>query len=158
MALEIERKFLVRNSPVTPLTPGTSLVQAHLPIPNSPMTLRVRITPDAAYLAIKSPRRGMTRTEFESEISLEVGDVLLGLFGERVVAKMRYPIFSEGRVWVVDVFQDNNDGLVLAEIQLSRPDEQVELPPWCGAEVTADDRYYSLYLAEHPYQDWTRRG
>lgn len=154
MAIEIERKFLVRASPVTADTPGTSIVQGHFQLPDSRMLLRVRVTPEAAYLAVKSQRRGPVRSEFESEIALELGEVLLGILENRAVAKIRYPILEGGRVWVVDVFQDGNSGLILAEIQLSHPDEELSIPTWCGLEVTEDDRYYSAYLAEHPYQSW----
>jgi adenylate cyclase len=154
VALEIERKFLVRVSPVTAENSGTSIVQGHLPIPGSSMLLRVRVTPEAAYLAVKSQRQGSVRTEFESEIGLEIGDVLLGILPNKAVAKMRYPILESDRVWVVDVFQDENRGLILAEVQLSHPDEELSVPAWCGKEVTEDDRYYSAYLAEHPYQSW----
>jgi len=154
MPSEIERKFLVRESPVTSETPGTGLVQGYLPLGSDALSVRVRLTPDAGYLTIKGPREGRIRSELECEIPLDMCEILVGLCGERLVTKTRYPIFSGGRVWVVDIFQDRNSGLVLAEIELSDPLEEFVLPSWCGREVTDDERYYNPYLASTPYCDW----
>jgi adenylate cyclase len=154
MPIEIERKFLVKRSPVTSDTPGTSLVQGYLPIEGSSFSVRARLTPDAGYLAIKGQRSGPERPEFECEIPLEMTEILLSLCGDRFVTKIRYPIIAGGRVWAVDVFQDRNADLILAEIELSNTSEEFVLPAWCGAEVTDDDRYYNPYLAEHPYGEW----
>ena len=151
---EIERKFLVKESPVTLDTPGTSLVQGYLPIEGASVSVRARLTPDAGYLAIKGPREGNTRSEFECEIPLDMTEILVALCGDQVVTKTRYPIMSGGRVWAVDVFQDLNEGLILAEIELAHRSEEFVLPAWCGVEVTDDDRYYNAYLAAHPFREW----
>jgi adenylate cyclase len=154
MPIEIERKFLVKTSPVTAETPGTSLVQGYLSIRDASVSVRPRLTPDAGYLAIKGEREGYIRSEIECEIPLEMTEVLIGLCGDQVVTKIRYPIFAGGRVWVVDVFKDRNEGLILAEIELSTPAEEFVLPVWCGPEVTDDERYYNSYLAAHPFSEW----
>jgi len=92
--------------------------------------------------------------EVECEIPREMAELLVDTCGEEVVAKIRYPIFVGGRVWAVDVFQDRNEGLILAEIELTHPAEEFLLPAWCGPEVTDDDRYYNPYLADHPFTAW----
>jgi len=160
--LEIERKFLVTD--LRPLdstfrdledgTPGTSMIQGYLPVRESGRSIRVRVMPEQATICFKGPRDGAIRIELESGISVDLGQQLLHLCGDRIVSKMRYPIVEAGGLWVIDVFQDENEGLVLAEIELGSPDEEVIKPSWCGEEVTEDDRYYNQYLAEHPFRSW----
>jgi adenylate cyclase len=152
---ETERKFLVKDSPIRPEISGTSIVQGYLSGPSDDLSIRIRLVPEIGFLAIKGPRHGAVRMEMECEIPREMADLLIGTCRENVVAKMRYPIFYAEQMWVVDVFQDANEGLILAEIELTREDELFEIPHWCGEEVTYDDRYYNPYLSVNPYSDWT---
>lgn len=151
--LEIERKYLVRDLPLGDDTPGTSMIQGYLP-PREGLSARIRLTPDGCYLTLKGSRVGATRVEHECEIPEEIAELLLVFCDDRVVSKMRYPLLANGRLWVIDVFQDQNEGLVLAELELSSPEEPFTLPAWCGEDVTEDERYYNESLASSPYRDW----
>jgi adenylate cyclase len=153
--LEIERKYLVQDLPVEDDMPGTSMTQGYLPSREG-LSARVRLTPDGCYLTVKGARAGAVRVEHECEIPEEIAELLLVFCDDRIVSKMRYPMLANGRLWVIDVFQDRNDGLILAELELSSPDEPFTLPGWCGAEVTEDERYYNEFLASNPYSEWEK--
>ena len=118
-------------------------------------SLRVRITRDAASLTLKGPREGAVRIEYEDPISLELGEQLLRLAEPAVVSKIRYPLVAQNRIWAVDRFLDQNRGLVIAEVEIESPAARFEIPTWCGAEVTEDERYYNEYLAHTPFANWT---
>jgi adenylate cyclase len=119
------------------------------------LTLRVRIKEDDAYLTIKGPPRGITRSEFEYGIPLEDAQAMLHeLAILPVITKVRHRVRYGDQAWDLDVFTGSNAGLELAEIELKRADERVGLPPWAGAEVTGDPRYSNANLARHPYRDW----
>lgn len=151
---EIERKFLVIDTQVVDGHAGSSIAQGYLHSDEN-ASARVRLTDSpAAYLAFKGPRVGAARLELEDEISLGLGERLLWLCEPAIVTKIRYPLIHENHIWQVDVFQDANAGLIVAEIELSRPDEPFSLPRWCGREVTDDPRYYNEYLAVHPFCTW----
>jgi adenylate cyclase len=152
--IEIERKFLVPNVPFGGETTGTSMVQGYL-ASQSGVSVRIRITPDGSYLTAKGPRHGAARLEHECEIEETMAELLLLSCGERIVSKIRYPVLANGRLWVIDVFQDKNEGLVLAEIELSQVSDVFTPPEWCGDEVTEDDRYYNEHLASHPFSEWS---
>jgi adenylate cyclase len=159
MAIEIERKFLVRDSGwrLTPGLVGTPYAQGYLTaVPER--TVRVRIASEQAYLTIKGPSSGASRLEFEYAIPLADAETLLSLCELPAVTKYRYNIDHAGLVWEVDEFLGANQGLIMAEVELSRPDQAVELPTWVGKEVTGDPRYYNTYLARQPYSTWTETG
>ncbi|MGH8546541.1 MAG: CYTH domain-containing protein [Gammaproteobacteria bacterium] len=150
---EIERKFLVTDTSVIADSAGTSMVQAYL-ISTAERSLRVRMTDEGSFLTFKGPRAGAARVEIECEVPTEMAEQLLHICEPAVVSKIRYPVFANGWVWAVDVFQDDNEGLVLAEVELPRENSAVTKPHWCGLEVTEDERYYNEFLARTPYRTW----
>lgn len=151
---EIERKFLVRDRSIIEGVRGKSMAQGYL-LSRKDGSVRVRLSDsEAAFLTIKGPRVGWERREYECEVPWPMGLRLLEMCEPHVVTKIRHPRLENDVLWVIDVFQDANANLVLAEVELERPDVQLQVPPWCGREVTEDERYYNEYLAVHPYETW----
>ena len=154
MAVEIERKFLVRNDDWRQGAVGTNYRQGYLSI-DPERTVRVRIAGDKGFLTIKGKTEGMSRSEFEYPIPLEEAAQLLDALCLRpMIEKIRYCVTYAGNLWEIDEFAGENEGLILAEIELATSDQQVELPPWAGEEVTSDARYYNASLSQIPYRDW----
>lgn len=154
MGKEIERKFLVKGDAWKSLATGRRYRQGYL---NSAKerTVRVRTIDDRAFLTVKGPNTGITRSEFEYEIPLEDARAMLDALAERpLIEKTRYKIASGGHVWEVDEFEGENQGLVVAEIELSAEGESFEKPEWIGEEVSDDPRYYNSSLVAHPYSSW----
>jgi len=152
MGTEIERKFQVQGADWRRGTP-VAFSQGYLN-PNKERTVRVRIAGDKAFLTIKSLTRGATRAEFEYEIPVVDAEQLLALCEGPVIRKHRYVVVYEGSTWEVDEFFGDNAGLVIAEIELTSEDQPFSRPPWLGAEVTHDSRYYNSSLSQHPYREW----
>jgi adenylate cyclase len=155
MPFEIERKFLVRDKSWR-ASAGTALSirQGYL-IRNESMTVRVRIIDQVrAKLTIKTPASNSRRLEFEYEIPLADAAALIALRESRLVEKLRYKLPWCGLVWDIDVFQGENQGLVIAEIELPHENEVFEKPYWLGRDVTADPRYSNANLAKTPYRSW----
>jgi adenylate cyclase len=154
MSLEIERKFLVADRAVVAGRQGERLVQAYIAA-TPRATVRVRIAGGEAWLTLKGATKGISRREFEYPIPVADAELCLAeLCAEGVVSKTRHRIPHAGHVWEVDVFDGANAGLVLAEIELSAPDEAFERPPWLGEEVSGDPRYFNSHLAERPFGSW----
>jgi adenylate cyclase len=115
----------------------------------------VRIAGDEGFLTIKGKTVGMARSEFEYPIPLAEAALLLDQLCLRpLIEKTRYTLSFGGHVWEIDEFSGDNQGLVMAEVELTSADEQVELPPWIGKEVTGDRRYYNASLIRNPYKSW----
>ena len=152
MATEIERKFLVQGTQWRQGA-GVRFNQGYL---NRDMerTVRVRIAGDKAHLTIKGMTRGASRLEFEYEIPVADAEQLMKLSDGPVITKNRHVIIHDGCKWEVDEFFGDNAGLVVAEIELTSPDQPFTPPPWLGMEVTDDLRYYNSSLASHPYSTW----
>lgn len=151
---EIERKFLVRDRSVIVGLSGTSMAQGYL-IGGTGGSVRIRLTDsEVAILTVKSPRVGAERDEYESELNWPLGNHLLRLCEPNVITKMRYPRFENNVMWAIDVFQDANANLMLAEVELDNRNASLQVPRWLGREVTDDDRFYNEYLANHPYETW----
>jgi adenylate cyclase len=154
MAIEIERKFLVRDDSWRQDANGTAYRQGYLNF-DPERTVRVRIAGDKGFLTIKGKTEGMARSEFEYPIPLEEAAQLLDTLCLRpLIEKTRYCVTYGGRTWEIDEFDGDNRDLILAEIELESSDEQVELPPWAGHEVTDDPRYYNASLSRTPYRNW----
>ena len=145
--MEIERKFLVKNLETVPWGEGAPIEQGYLTTQTA-QSLRVGIKGDMAALNLKGDRRGAARPETEVEIPVEMAHLLLPLCGSRRLTKTRYLVPDRSKVWEVDVFHGDLEGLVVAEIEMESPEEEVAVPDWCGEEVTDDDRYYNRSLAE----------
>ena len=157
MALEIERKFRVRSDSWKRHVVRTRrLRQAYL-TKNDRMSTRVRIDDDAiATLTIKTTRSGMERHEYEFAIPLADARELMEHREGAIISKTRHIVRNGGLNWEIDVFDGDNSGLVVAEIELDRADRVIELPAWIGEEVTDDRRFYNADLAKHPYSSWPR--
>ena len=155
MPYEIERKFLVRDERWRASADrATSIRQGYL-TRNGSMSLRIRLVDGVrAKLTIKSPVSEIRRLEFEYEIPMADGTALLGLREGGVIAKLRHKIPWHGMFWEIDVFQGENRGLVIAEIELPHEDTIFEKPDWLGREVTSDPRYSNAHLAKMPFRGW----
>ena len=154
MGSEIERKFLVRGElPIADVS-GSLQRQGYLAI-HERGTVRMRIEKGRAILGIKSAQKGLTRREYEYEVPMADGEEMLAELCGIVVEKTRYKIEHAGDTWDVDVFHGANEGLVAAEVELESEEEEVELPPWVGDEVSHDVRYRVAYLSQHAWPEWS---
>ena len=155
MPYEIERKFLVRDEKWRAAAGrAISIRQGYLTRHGS-LSLRVRIIDQSrATLTLKSPVAEIRRLEFEYDIPLADSVVLLGLRDGGLIEKFRYKLPWHGLVWEIDVFQGENLGLVIAEIELPHEDQIFERPDWLGREVSSDRRYSNASLAKLPFQNW----
>ena len=153
MSTEIERKFLVIEDSWR-TGEGTRYRQGYLST-DKHRTVRVRLAGDDAWLTIKGISRGATRAEYEYPIPREdAREMLDHLCREPLVEKVRYRVDYGGLTWEVDEFEGANSGLVVAEVELEREDQDFERPPWLGEEVTHDPRYFNASLVERPYTRW----
>ena len=154
MAKEIERKFLVNMALWRPMDAGTLYRQGYLSSVNE-RVVRVRIAGDRGFLTIKGPTTGVSRLEFEYPIPLADATVMLDQLCERpLIEKTRYREGFAGWTWEIDVFHGDNDGLVVAEVEIANPQDRVELPRWAGTEVSNDPRYFNNNLTANPYRNW----
>jgi CYTH domain-containing protein len=154
LGTEIERKFLVSSGEWREGAKATAIRQGYLHAGPSHV-VRVRTYGERAFLTIKSGGAGMSRLEFEYEVPVADASVMLDTLCRRpLIEKTRFAVDVDGTAWVVDVFFGDNDGLVLAEVELDSEAQQVALPPWAGVEVTGDPRYFNAALAERPYATW----
>ncbi len=154
MGIEIERKFLVKNNLwKATANDGTEFTQAYL-TNGGACSVRVRTEGNAANLNIKSATLSIVRQEFEYSIPLEDARELLSLFCSSIVSKKRFKVDYAGKTWEIDVFTGENDGLVVAEIELNHAEEQFDLPPWAGKEVSNEARYFNTELAKLPFSKW----
>ncbi len=154
MGTEIERKFLLRDSSWRGLAPGVAYCQGYIPTQDR-RTVRVRLAGETGYLTLKGPVQSLTRSEFEYEIpAAEARQILQTLCDRPLIEKIRYKIPHAGHLWELDEFLGENQGLVLAEVELSSEAETVVLPDWVGMEVTGDRRYYNSALVTHPFSQW----
>ena len=154
--IEIERKFLVLNTDFIALaTAKNRIVQGYLNS-NPERTVRVRIKGNKGFLTIKGKgnESGTTRLEWETEIPLDEAEKLISLCENGVIDKIRYEILSGKHTYEVDVFEGENAGLLMAEIELDSENEAFEKPNWLGQEVTGDNRYYNAYLSNNPFGSW----
>ncbi|WP_162126957.1 CYTH domain-containing protein [Flavobacterium phycosphaerae] len=154
--IEIERKFLVlSNDFLNETYVEKRIVQAYLNS-NPERAVRIRIKGDKGYLTIKGKgnETGTTRLEWETEIPVADADKLLLLCEEGLIEKTRYEIKIGKHLFEVDVFEGENQGLILAEIELKSEDEFFVKPYWLGQEVTNDKRFYNAYLSNHPFTSW----
>jgi adenylate cyclase len=155
MGMEIERKFLLRDESWRREAVGTSYTQGYIS-KEKDHTVRIRIAGEKAYITIKGAVEGISRPEFEYVIPLEDARELMKLCKGPLIDKTRYRIPFEGLVWEVDVFHGENLGLIVAEVELTDPDQRVVFPPWVGEEVTGDPRFYNSSLSILPFGRWEK--
>lgn len=154
MATEIERKFLVRDQRWKIGASGKAFRQGYLATEHAG-TVRVRLVGEQAWLTIKGRTEGYSRLEFEYEIPLADGrEILDRLCPGPTIDKTRYRIEHAGHVWEVDAFHGANEGLVVAEIELTSEDESFARPEWLGEEVSGDPRYFNSNLVRAPFLTW----
>ncbi|TCN62709.1 CYTH domain-containing protein [Acetobacteroides hydrogenigenes] len=156
MALEIERKFLVKSEDYKKLARGHyRIVQGYLSS-NPERTVRVRVKGEKGYLTIKgiANNSGLSRFEWEKEIAVADADELLKICEPGVIDKIRYEVNLGSHTYEVDEFSGDNRGLVIAEIELSDENEAFEKPNWLGEEVSGDERYYNSMLSLKPFCRW----
>ena len=153
---EIERKFLVISTDfILKSNAQFRIVQGYLNS-NPERTVRVRIKGDKGFLTIKGKgnESGMSRFEWEKEITISEAETLLPLCEKGTIDKIRYEIPIENHTYEVDIFSGENEGLIVAEIELQSENESFEKPNWLGEEVTSDERYYNAYLSNNPFKSW----
>jgi len=154
MGKEIERKYLVKSSEWKNLAKGTSYRQGYLSTVKE-RTVRVRTIDDKGFLTIKGITVGASRAEYEYEIPAADANAMLSNLCEKpLIEKNRYKIAHAGLTWEVDEFFGDNDGLIVAEVELTSEDQKIELPAWVGEEVTSDPRYFNSNLTKNPYKNW----
>ncbi len=154
VATEIERKFLVIGDEWRSLASGTEYRQGYITAGNG-KTVRVRLVGEQGYLTIKGKSTGLSRLEFEYLIpKTDVEEMLDALCDRPPVCKTRYKIPIGDLVWEVDEFAGENEGLIIAEVELTHEQQEVARPKWVGDEVTFDRRYYNSYLAHYPFKSW----
>lgn len=154
--MEIERKFLLKDdSYKADAAKQLRMVQGYI-CRETGKTVRIRISGDRAWLTIKgkSSEDGTSRYEWEKEIDAADAENLMKLCSGSVIDKTRYIVPYDGHVFEVDEFYGANEGLTVAEIELSDKDEKFGRPDWLGAEVTGDRKYYNSMLASHPFSEW----
>jgi len=154
MGLEIEKKFLIKNDNWKQfVSEEKEITQGYLNA-NPNRTVRVRIAGKLGFLTIKSKSKGSVRSEFEYEIPIEDATELIELCEKPILSKTRFIVKFENHKWEIDVFEKENKGLVVAEIELSKEDEFFLTPDWIGKEVTEETKYYNSQLIENPYSEW----
>jgi CYTH domain-containing protein len=154
--IEIERKFLVLSEGfISAAFSKKRIVQGYLNS-NPERTVRVRIKTDKAYLTIKGKgnETGTTRLEWEREIAVSDAEKLLTICESGIIDKIRHEVKVGNHIFEVDVFSGDNEGLIIAEIELQSEDEVFEKPHWLGKEVTNDQRFYNAFLSNFPFKDW----
>lgn len=155
MALEIERKFLVIKDKWKDIEKNIIILikQGYL-LTDPSRTIRVRQTGNASYLTIKGLNAGATRSEYEYEIPSGDAEELIDKFSISSVIKIRHIIDFKNNKWEVDEFLGDNEGLIIAEIELKDENQEFEKPDWIGTEVTGDEKYYNSNLSVKPFKHW----
>lgn len=154
--VEIERKFLV-NSEAFKMEAfnSTRIIQGFLST-DKKRTVRVRLRGEQGFLTIKgeSSKNGVSRFEWEKEISKAEAEALLKLCKKEVIDKIRYEIKVGNHTFEVDEFLENNEGLIIAEVELNSENEHFTKPDWLGKEVTGETKYYNSQISKHPFCKW----
>lgn len=155
MAKEIERKFLVSGEYKHLAKKQTQIKQGYLSS-NPNRSVRIRITNEEAFITIKgiSNDAGTTRFEWEKKIDLKDAQNLFELCEPGKIEKTRYYITEGNHIFEVDEFYNENEGLIIAEVELKSENEYFSKPQWLGEEVTGDNRYYNSQLSQNPYSKW----
>ncbi|MEA3404453.1 MAG: CYTH domain-containing protein [Pseudomonadota bacterium] len=159
MAREIERKFLLKNSDWKAAAfKRTHFAQGYLndiKEGSAKSSVRIRIEGDKANMNVKSLEIGLSRDEYEFTIPLEDAKKMLAtLMVGPVIEKVRYLVKHGQHTWEIDEFLGDNQGLVVAEVEINSEDEQIEIPEWTGREVTEEVRFYNISLSKRPFNVW----
>ncbi|MDM1359871.1 CYTH domain-containing protein [Myroides marinus] len=154
--IEIERKFLVNTLEFIDQSHKSNKITQGYLNSHPERTVRIRLKDEQAFITIKgkSNESGTSRLEWEKQIDYTEANQLINLCEDYVISKTRYLVTFGEHTFEVDVFHGDNEGLILAEIELTSEDEQFSKPSWLGQEVTGDLRYYNSYIANNPYKNW----
>tara|TARA_B110001469_G_C9598385_1_gene297206 strand:- start:689 stop:1159 length:471 start_codon:yes stop_codon:yes gene_type:complete len=156
MGLEIERKFLIKDdSWKEDANKGTSIKQGYLNS-KAERTVRIRIYGDNGVLTVKARRKNLSRKEFEYQIPLKDAFDMLNMCEKPIIEKTRFLISKNNSTWEIDVFEGINEGLIVAEIELTSEEESFDSPSWLGEEVSLDSKYYNSSLMTNPYSKWKK--
>jgi CYTH domain-containing protein len=152
MAKEIERKFLLKGG----FWPRETVMRCRQGFLNSfkERTVRVRTIGDKGYLTVKGIAVGASRMEFEYEIPYQDAITLLDICEKPLIEKNRYSVKEGDLIWEIDEFFGENQGLIIAEVELESEDQEFPKPDWVGEEVTGDPRYFNANLIKNPYTKW----
>ena len=154
MAIEIERKFLVIGDSWRSHATGKVYRQGYLPTQGL-TTVRVRVIKDQGFLTIKGATQGIARSEFEYPIPLQDAEEMLQTLCNRpIIEKMRHVLEVDNLRWEIDEFHGENQGLILAEVELTDVEQMIRRPEWLGQEVSDDPRYFNANLATRPFTQW----
>lgn len=155
MAIEIEKKYLVIDDHWKKANPRAHLCKQGYIMADPSCSIRIRLTDERAFLAIKKQKKGFARWEFEYEIPVaDAEEMLNNLCTTPFIEKTRYLVPFAGHIWEIDVFAGQNKGLVVAEVELKDEMETIQIPAWLGQDVTNDPRYLNINLAKHPFSSW----
>ncbi len=159
MGIEIERKFLVTDDSYKAMARSSDRIMQGYICRQGGNSTRVRVRGDKGYLTIKGPSLdgGLSRFEWEKEITVEEANELVKLSPYPTIDKRRHLVDYGRHTFEVDEFYGDNEGLTVAEVELSSPDEPFERPPFLGEEVTGDKRYYNSSLTRNPYKFWNKK-
>ncbi len=154
--IEIERKFLVKSEEFKAISFAKNEISQGYLNSNPERTVRVRIKGNQGYLTIKGKgnETGMSRLEWEMGIPVDEARLLLNLCESGVISKVRYEVKFGNHVYEIDEFFGENQGLVIAEIELQSEDEAFEKPNWLGEEVTNNEKYYNSFISKNPFKNW----
>jgi len=154
--IEIERKFLVTSDAFKEQAFENYSIKQGFLNSHKARTIRVRLKKDKGYLTVKglSTNDGLSRFEWEKEISLEDAEALLKLSESGIIDKTRYEVKVKDHIFEVDEFYGDNEGLIIAEVELNFEKEDFEKPIWLGDEVTGDVKYYNSSLSKYPFNSW----
>tara|TARA_B100001250_G_scaffold381162_1_gene373239 strand:- start:106 stop:570 length:465 start_codon:yes stop_codon:yes gene_type:complete len=154
MAIEIERKFLIKQKPFQMAKRSVKIRQGYI-LNEKAQVIRVREKGEEYFLTIKGNNVGISRLEYDFPITKEDAEELILHFCKTaLISKTRHYVIHNGHTWEVDEFHGSNEGLIVAEIELEAEDESFDIPDWVGEEVTKDPKYYNMNLAMHPYTSW----
>jgi adenylate cyclase len=151
--VEIERKFLVDSKLWEPSGNGLKIKQGYLSV-DTERIVRVRIANDKAYITIKGKPNGIVRTELEYNIPVSEAEIMIKMCLGFPVTKTRFKEKINEMIWEIDVFEGENEGLIMAEIELFDENQKVDLPHWIGDEVSFDSRYFNSWLTNNPFSKW----
>lgn len=159
MAVETERKFLVKNDEWRSLVTAQRQIKQGYLNSTPERTVRIRISDDQAMITVKSKPEGLSRAEYEYPIPLKDAREMIMLCEKPIIEKVRQLLTFNGKLWEIDEFDGDNKGLVVAEVELKSEEEAIGLPSWLGEEVSYDKKYSNASLIKYPYCQWkTRRA
>ena len=156
MAIEIEKKFLVKTIPENDIQYSHHIKQGYI-VSDKDKVIRARQKGDDYFITIKGNKVGITRFEFEYPIPKSDAQELFKHFcGKGLIEKTRHYVEHESHTWEIDVFHGDNEGLVVAEIELESENQDFTLPSWVGSEVTYQEKYYNMNLINDSFNKWPK--